>query len=462
MKTLILISTILISVMYQSTKACTIFTASNRQNVLVGNNEDNSPNLKTYLWVTPAKNTHHGFLTWGSFKKKPEGGINDKGLFWDAAAMPQAINIILDAHKVDFKGYFVEKALSECATVDEVVKLVSQYNLLWQEKAQVLVADASGDYAVIHANYIIRKADMNKSYFALTNFKTNCSKSAYCNRFQTAEKLLSEGQYSEESFKNILSKTAQNDIDNATLYSQICDLRNGTITLFQKNDFKHAKVLDIAEALQQGERTVEIKQFFPENLNENLKKIIEKQGIEKAIEAFEMLKNNPQIVFTENTLDEIGYSLLNNGNTEGAIKIFALNQQEFPNSEITNASLASAYSVYGETKSAQKYFNKVLVINPLNTQATTFGNQKDGWVVFRIRGYDGAKKIALVGNFNQYQNDKNLFQKTENGDWECKIRLPKGVFYYKFLVEDNTWINDPANKVAYKPLNHWDSVVVVN
>jgi tetratricopeptide (TPR) repeat protein len=462
MKTLILISTILVSLMHQSAKACTIFTASNNQKVLVGNNEDNSPNLKTYLWITPSANQKFGFITWGSFKKKPEGGMNERGLFWDAAAMPQKIDIVRDSHKVDFKGYFVEKALSECATVDEVVKLVSQYNLLWQEKAQILVADASGDYAVIHANYILRKSDIKQSHFTLTNFKVNCSKSGYCNRFQTAEKLLSQTDFSEESFKNILSKTAQNDIDNATLYSQICDLRNGTITLFQKNDFLHAKVLNIAEALQKGEESVEIKQLFSENIGENLKRIIEKQGVEKGIGAFEILKNNPQITFTENTLDEIGYSLLNNGDTEGAIKIFTLNQKEFPNLEVTNASLASAYSVYGDKKSAQKYFDKVLIINPLNVQATTFGNQQDGLVTFRLRGYEGAKKVALVGNFNQYQNDKNTFQKTENGDWECRIKLPKGVFYYKFLVEDTNWINDPANKVSYKPLNYWDSVVVVN
>jgi Glycogen recognition site of AMP-activated protein kinase len=68
----------------------------------------------------------------------------------------------------------------------------------------------------------------------------------------------------------------------------------------------------------------------------------------------------------------------------------------------------------------------------------------------------------LVGNFNQYKNDKNLFHKTENGDWECKINLPKGIFYYKFLVEDTIWTNDPANKISYKPAAYWDSVVVVN
>jgi tetratricopeptide (TPR) repeat protein len=431
MKTLTIASTFFMVLALQVANACTIFTASNKQTVLVGNNEDNSPNMKTYLWTTPSQNQKYGFMTWGSNKKFPEGGMNEKGLFWDAAAMSQKISILRDINKPDFKGYFVEKALSECATVEEVINLLSQYNLVWQEKAQILVADASGDYAVIHANYIIRKSEVQKPYFALTNFGLNNSKSAYCNRYDVVEKLLPNQNISINFFKNILSKTAQNNIENVTLYSQVCDLRNGNMTLFQRNDFAHAATLNITEELQKGIRSIEIKELFPETV-------------------------------TENTLNDLGYQLLNEGDTDGAIKIFQLNQEKFPNSEIANASLASAYVVYGDMKNAHRYFDKALNINSLNVQAKTLGNQKNGEVTFRLRGYEGAKKVALMGNFNQYKNDKNLFQKTENGDWECTIKLPKGIFYYKFLVEDATWINDPANKISYKPAGYWDSVVVVN
>jgi tetratricopeptide (TPR) repeat protein len=198
------------------------------------------------------------------------------------------------------------------------------------------------------------------------------------------------------------------------------------------------------------------------DLTEQLQMVAQKEGLNKAISYYKILKESHLSNVTVSTLDDLGYSLLNNGDTEGAIKIFTLNQKEFPNSEVTNASLASAYSVYGDKKLAKKYFDKTLAINPLNIQAMTFGSQKDGWVTFRLQGHEGAKKVALVGNFNQYQNNKNLLQKTANGDWECRVKLPKGVFYYKFSVEDSNWINDPANKVSYKPVNDYDSVVVVN
>ena len=199
-----------------------------------------------------------------------------------------------------------------------------------------------------------------------------------------------------------------------------------------------------------------------ENLTERLKNTIEKQGIQEGIKQYKNLKNDLNFNFSEKTLDDLGYQLLNEGDTDGAIKIFHLNQEEFPNSETANASLASAYAVCGDQNKAHKYFDKALKMNKLNVQAETFGNQKDGVITFRLMGYEGAKKVALLGNFNQYQNDKNVMYKTENGVWECKVRLPKGVFYYHFLIEDNVKINDPENKISYNPAGDWNSVVVVN
>jgi tetratricopeptide (TPR) repeat protein len=199
-----------------------------------------------------------------------------------------------------------------------------------------------------------------------------------------------------------------------------------------------------------------------ENLTERLKNTIEKQGIQEGIKQYKNLKNDLNFYSSEKTLDDLGYQLLNEGDTKGAIKIFKLNQEEFPNSEIANASLASAYTVGGDANKAHKYFDKALKVNNLNVQAETLGNQKDGVITFRLTGYEGVKKVALVGNFNQYQDNKNVLYKTENGVWECKVRLPKGVFYYQFLIEDEVKINDPANKISYKPVGDWNSVVVVN
>ena len=199
-----------------------------------------------------------------------------------------------------------------------------------------------------------------------------------------------------------------------------------------------------------------------ENLTERLRNTIEKKGIHEGIKLYKSMKNEVNFSLLEKTLDDLGYQLLNDGNTKEAIKIFKLNQREFPNSEVTNASLASAYTVYGKVDKARKHFDKSLKINPLNVQSETLGNQQSGYVTFRLVGFEKAEKVALIGNFNYFQNDKNLFHKTENGVWECKIKLTKGTFYYQFLIDDTLNINDPGNKISFQPLDDWNSVVVIN
>ena len=199
-----------------------------------------------------------------------------------------------------------------------------------------------------------------------------------------------------------------------------------------------------------------------ENLTERLRNTIEKKGIHEGIKLYKSMKNEVNFSLLEKTLDDLGYQLLNDGNTKEAIKIFKLNQREFPNSEVTNASLASAYTVYGKVDKARRHFDKSLKINPLNVQSETLGNQQSGYVTFRLVGFEKAEKVALIGNFNYFQNDKNLFHKTENGVWECKIRLPKGTFYYQFLIDNTLSINDPGNKISFQPLDDWNSVVVIN
>ena len=104
------------------------------------------------------------------------------------------------------------------------------------------------------------------------------------------------------------------------------------------------------------------------------------------------MKNDINFNLLEKTLDDLGYQLLNDGNTKEAIKILRLNQVEFPSSEMVNASLASAYIVYGKVNKARKYFDKFLKMNTLNIQSETLGNQKAGFVTFRLKGFEKAEK----------------------------------------------------------------------
>jgi tetratricopeptide (TPR) repeat protein len=440
--------------------ACTIFIASDGHKVLVGNNEDYSPTIKTFLWVRPAQENKNGYIFWGFEEKYPEGGMNDKGLFYDVASLPQKVDLVRDPQKEDFEGYIVEKVLQECGSVDDVIKLVSKYNLIWYEKAQIMVADKSGDYAIINASYIIHP---NESEYVLTNYNLNdpANKDFKCWRRNTAYQLLNANPVSVESFTNILDKTAQRETDNGTVYSQVCDLKNNIIYLYQRHDFTEVNKISLSLLLKKGRQDIEIKNLFPVRISDELVTIYDENGIEKTLIQYETERQsiNHGYTFTENELVKFGYQLIDSNKVADAIKLLTLNLKYYPNSEKANVALANAYLIDGKEKDANKLYSEVLKLNPSNYYLTLFG-KNNGSITFRFKGMQGAKKIALVGSFNNYDPKANLFTKTEEL-WTCNIRLLPGVYSYKFVVDDRYWIQDPLNELHIKPKDWWDSYLKV-
>lgn len=55
-----------------------------------------------------------------------------------------------------------------------------------------------------------------------------------------------------------------------------------------------------------------------------------------------------------------------------------------------------------------------------------------------------AKAVALMGEFNQWNEKKHPMKKNANGVWEKIIMVPAGSYEYRFLV-DGEWRNDPLN-----------------
>ena len=96
-----------------------------------------------------------------------------------------------------------------------------------------------------------------------------------------------------------------------------------------------------------------------------------------------------------------------------------------------NANLI-AYLAY---KVAQEY--KLMPRKKFNTQIPSRKGNAD----FVLEGHKNAKKVYLVGDFNNWNMIGTPLYKTEKG-WETKIKLPKGKYYYKFIV-DGYWTNDP-------------------
>lgn len=428
--------------------ACTIFMTCIGSKVLVGNNEDYTPSAKSWLWIRPKIQSANGYVLWGFKEQYPEGGMNDKGLFIDAAALPEKTSILKDPNKPAFEGYIIEKVLRESSSVKEAVDLMSRFNLTWQEKAQIMVVDKSGDYAVIHANYIIRKTTPS---FVLTNYSIagQAPGSSTCWRRNTVEEKLRENRPSLDLFRESLAKTAQNEPDNATVYSQVCDLEEGTISLYQKHNFDKAATISLPALLQKGRRDIAINTLFPSGIGEILTGEIQQYGLAPALARYAHLKKSGHDVydFSERELDNAAYGLLNAHKFDEAIAVFKLNIDAYPSSANAKAGLANALLLKGDFPEADEQYLKVGLTDPSNYYLNLFSQQKDNLISFVLPGFDGAKAVTVfLKNIASGELRTQGLKSTTRGKWETSVTVPPGQYTYSFQVDDS-FVIDPGNKV---------------
>ena len=65
---------------------------------------------------------------------------------------------------------------------------------------------------------------------------------------------------------------------------------------------------------------------------------------------------------------------------------------------------------------------------------------------FRFRPESPAKRIAVAGTFNGWDRQANAMTgPSADGTWTADVVLGTGVYEYKFLVNDEEWLADPAN-----------------
>jgi diguanylate cyclase (GGDEF)-like protein len=54
-----------------------------------------------------------------------------------------------------------------------------------------------------------------------------------------------------------------------------------------------------------------------------------------------------------------------------------------------------------------------------------------------------TQKVALVGNFNNWDKDADPMVRQEDGGFRFIISLNPGIYHYKFVLDDSEWIPDP-------------------
>jgi 1,4-alpha-glucan branching enzyme len=75
----------------------------------------------------------------------------------------------------------------------------------------------------------------------------------------------------------------------------------------------------------------------------------------------------------------------------------------------------------------------------------------------------GVKKIALVGDFNNWDKNKNILSKNKDGRYSITVSLEQGHEYqFRYLMDDSRWENDwAADKYLPSSYGNADNSVVI-
>ena len=115
-----------------------------------------------------------------------------------------------------------------------------------------------------------------------------------------------------------------------------------------------------------------IHQMMFRNPDTELKKILQEKGVDSCLAHYKRMKAiYPGGYITEGTLNKLGYDLVRQKDSSGAIKLFLLNTIMYPNSFNVFDSLGEAYMNAGNKNEAIKNYNRSLELNPANNNAQT-------------------------------------------------------------------------------------------
>jgi hypothetical protein len=229
---------------------CSVIYAANDQVALGGNNEDYI-NPFTMAWFLPPANGEFGRVYFGYEGFIWGGGMNDQGLFFDALAVDQPMSVF-QGEKQKYDGSLPDKAMKECASVDCVIEIFSQYHTFDTWYHQFMFGDAQGNSVIIEPNQFLRS---QQDYQVVTNFyqsQTYIPTCNTCSRYITAAAMFEDAdQFSVELIRDILD-AVHIDQGSPTLYSNVYDLKERVIYLYHFHDYENVVVLQLDEELAKG------------------------------------------------------------------------------------------------------------------------------------------------------------------------------------------------------------------
>lgn len=239
--------------------SCTAFYIAKGDTILAGNNEDwFSP--KTKIWFIPAENGDFGRVYFGFDNFHPQGGMNEKGLFFDGFAT-ELMEVVNSKDKPYFRGVLADHVMATCATVEEVIAIYSKYNLEHFRNFMLMFGDAYGKSVIIEGDDIVKKEGDHQ---VCTNFYLSKTKpdDIDCWRYlEVNEMLKASPDVSVELCKSILQAV---HVD-FTQYSNVYDLKNKKVYLYHFHNYQHVVEIDLENELKKGRQSYDLASLFPVN-----------------------------------------------------------------------------------------------------------------------------------------------------------------------------------------------------
>jgi len=361
---------------------CTVYKITKNGHTFVGNNEDYwDPN--TRLWIDKGKSKEYGCLFVGMANMFPQGGMNEKGLVFDAFSVEKRL-IKKKSGKKAFYSHLFRDVMKKCQNVTEVCAMLNKYDMSDLNGGMLLYVEKSGKYLIVEVDTMIIGNDEN---YLLSNFcpsKTINTRELNIPYYQKGRNLMEKNTDTTLNYLTHLSDTLHQNFGEGyggTLYTTIYNINAGTVNLYFYHNYTMTIKFDLKEELSKKDTILIIPELFPGNSAgqfhyakyNNAKETL--RALEKNELANDSLSLNnfiateglyPIIKVLEMDVNDVGYALLEKGNIPAAINVFKLNISYFPASWNCYDSLGDAYMQAKQYSLALLNYKKSVQMNPKN------------------------------------------------------------------------------------------------
>ena len=241
--------------------ASTGFVISAENSILLAKNEDGY-NHSARVWFIPSENGDYGRVYFGFPELYPISAMNERGLVMERFIHPEQAQyesvIIPENKEIDYN-----LIMAECATVDEVLFKLDNYNRDTLGDEAILFVDRSDKAVLVKKDTLIFKEEPVLIYTspAMPQYGSSDQPELYTDT--VLDMIAGSKEISVDLCRKVLAAISQ-DI---TQYSNIYELKKGTFYLHHFHDFENYVVFDLTEELEKGFHELNIPDLFPDNVD---------------------------------------------------------------------------------------------------------------------------------------------------------------------------------------------------